>query len=994
MEGSPSMTSGRPVLCPILIGRDDEMRVLAEAMHGARAQNGSSIIILGEAGVGKSRLARETADLAQSRGLRVLWGRCVEGGDTTPYRPFAEALLSTLRASPLPELPELKPFRPILGRLIPDYRTEATLPEQSVVLLGEAIVRLLRALTSTGCILILEDVHWADPETLAVIDYIAANLATEPLLVLMTLRSGVTGAGLTLARSLLARRIAQPLELRRLDPARTRLMAQACLGGSPVAEPVERALESSAEGLPLLIEDLLADWVASGTLAAADGAWHVRQDLAPVAPVSFAERVNRGLEGLGDETTRLLRLAALLGRRFRWDLLPGVAGLDEEKVLELLDRAVQAQLVAVETDGAGQTVFHFRHVLTQAAILAGVLPPQRARLAARLLSSLRAAHPGLPDDWCDLAARLAQDAGDWPQAARLLLESGRRALARGALATAEITLERARDLCGQVSEVAIEIDETLLDVLSLAGKHERVATVGENLLGALTARAGSSARVGRAHLRIARAAVAASNWPDATRHLDAARALVRAGQGEDSEAELVPRVDALAAQVAVGQARLAEAAELARSAQAAAQRAGLWEVACEALEVLGRCARTWDLDQAELAFEQARRIAERHDLMVWRVRALHELATIDLFRPTADPERLFERLSQARELAEVSGALATAAMIDVQLAAAYYGQGHDLGAILEVASRSADISRRLGLDLTRAAALRFKALVYAQLGNRQAMEAALAECLEAAGPNPEFEGQAWGDARANASLVEEDRKRALHELEVAQGFMRLARGRAPHPNPGVWALLRTIEGEEHGGIEACEEVAAAPLMTMPINQAYLRFADAVRLGRARRGREAAEAFAAGAELLPNFVWYRYLGYRLVAEEAIAHGWGEPAPWLAEAAAFFEQHEQPRLVSACRSLLRQCGVPTARSRRAQPSVPPGFRARGVTAREMDVLLALTNGLSNKEIGEQLFLSRKTVEKHVSSLMDKLGVRTRVQLAALAASARPAVDSSVG
>ena len=989
MEGSLSMTSRRPVLCPILIGRDDEMRVLADAMQSARAQNGSNVVVLGEAGVGKSRLAREAAALAQSGGVRVLWGRSVEGGDTTPYRPFAEALLSTLRASPLPDVPELKPFRPILGQLIPHWRAEATLPEQSVVLLGEAIVRFLRALAPPGCILILEDVHWADPETLAVIDYIAANLATEPLLVVMTVRSDETSAGLTLARSLLARRIAQPLELRRLDQAQTRLMAQACLGGSPVPESVEQALESSAEGLPLLIEDLLAEWSASGTLAAAGDEWHVRQDLSPIVPVTFAERVNRGLGELGDETTRLLWLAALLGRRFPWELLLGAAGLEEDQVLELLHRAVQAQLMAVETC-EGQTVFHFRHALTQAAILARVLPPQRARLATRLLSCIQTAHPGLPDEWCDLAARLAQEAGDRQQAAGLLLESGHRALARGALATAEITLERARELCGQASEMAVDIDETLLDVLSLAGKHERVATVGANLLRALTPTAGPPARLGRAHLRIARAAVAASNWPEATKHLDAARALVR---GEDSEAGLAPRVDALAAQVAVGQGRLAEAAQLARSAHAAAQRVGLWEVACEALEVLGRCARNWDLDQAELAFEQAQRIAEQHELTIWRVRALHELATIDLFRPTADPERLFERLSQARELAAAGGALATAAMVDVQLAAAHYVSCHDPGAILEIASRSADISRRLGLNLTRAAALRFKALVHAQLGDRRSMEAALAECLGAAGPSPEFQGQAWGDARATASLVQEDRKRALRELEIAQGFMRLARGLAPHPNPGVWALLRTIEGDEHDGIEACEEVAAAPVMTMPVNRAYLRLADAVRLGRAGRSREAAEAVATASELLGNYPWQCHLGYRLVAEEAIAHGWGEPATWLSEAAAFFEEHRQQRLASACRALLRKCGVPAARARRAHPSVPPAFRARGVTTREMDVLLALTKGLSNKEIGEQLYLSRKTVEKHVSNLMDKLDVRTRAQLAAFAASARPAADSPV-
>ena len=129
-------------------------------------------------------------------------------------------------------------------------------------------------------------------------------------------------------------------------------------------------------------------------------------------------------------------------------------------------------------------------------------------------------------------------------------------------------------------------------------------------------------------------------------------------------------------------------------------------------------------------------------------------------------------------------------------------------------------------------------------------------------------------------------------------------------------------------------------------------------------------------------WFLQYGRRLVAEAAIRDGWGEPASWLREAEAFFDQNGYHAVSSACRSLLRKCGAPTT-SGRAHRGVPEPFRGQGVTEREMEVLAILADGLSNKDIGARLYLSPKTVEKHVASLMDKLEVRTRAQLATIAA-----------
>jgi hypothetical protein len=180
----------RQVLCPVLVGRDEEVRYLKAALAAAAAGHGGTIFLAGEAGIGKSRLVRETAQAARARGFAVLAGRSVAGGVPTPFRPYAEALASAGRAGRLPDGGELDPFLPALGRLVPEWRRPLEAPaDGSLVFLGEAVLRLLRLLSpQAGCLLVLEDLHWADGETLALLEYLADNLSAERVLCVGTLR--------------------------------------------------------------------------------------------------------------------------------------------------------------------------------------------------------------------------------------------------------------------------------------------------------------------------------------------------------------------------------------------------------------------------------------------------------------------------------------------------------------------------------------------------------------------------------------------------------------------------------------------------------------------------------------------------------------------------------------------------------------------------------------------------------------------------------------
>ena len=143
-------------------------------------------LLTGEAGIGKSRLASELAAQARQAGSRVLVGHSVPRGDA--YRPLAEALAGGLRGRPVPSDPALRPYLSALGNLLPELSADQPAGGGRIVL-GEAVLRLMAAMSgSAGTVLVLEDVHWADPDTLDIVTYLSHAAEATPLLVLLTAR--------------------------------------------------------------------------------------------------------------------------------------------------------------------------------------------------------------------------------------------------------------------------------------------------------------------------------------------------------------------------------------------------------------------------------------------------------------------------------------------------------------------------------------------------------------------------------------------------------------------------------------------------------------------------------------------------------------------------------------------------------------------------------------------------------------------------------------
>src|SRR6266581_25230 len=270
------------IQCRVLVGRQAELGAMTASLDRAD-QSGEMVFLVGEPGVGKSRLARELAALASSRGFTVAVGRAVQAANPVPLRPIVEAAMMLARTTGIPQAPELAEYRPALASIVPDCgQATQKAAEMSPLILGEAFLRLLTSLDGKGTLLVLEDLHFADPETLSIVEYLTDNVASERLLCVGTLRDSEPSAALETVQS---------IEVRRLPDADVTRMAAACLGQETVPDQILHRLLASCDGLPFAVEEILAAAVSSGELVRSGSGWESDERIKTAVPVSIAESV-------------------------------------------------------------------------------------------------------------------------------------------------------------------------------------------------------------------------------------------------------------------------------------------------------------------------------------------------------------------------------------------------------------------------------------------------------------------------------------------------------------------------------------------------------------------------------------------------------------------------------------------------------------------------------------------------------------------------------
>jgi DNA-binding CsgD family transcriptional regulator len=910
---------------------------MAELQH-AWGTAGQMIVVRGSAGIGKSRIARELATWANGQGGTTLAGRCSATASDMPLRPFRELLLAGARSGLRP--PDgLAPFLPALGSLVPEWAASpGVVVDSNSVIVAEGVLRLTAAWSepATPTLVVIEDAHWSDRETLDVLEYLADNLRAYPILVVVTVRGDEPGPGNDVIDGLIARRAVQLIDLFPLSERQSEVMVRECLHLTTFDTPVVDAVISRSDGVPFFIEELLASTLED-----------TKHEV--TVPASVTAALDVRLSSLPGTTVQFLRYASLLGRQFDWRVAASAVGCAEDEALDRLRVATRAQLIDPEGDG-----FRFRHALTADAVQSSLLPDERRAIAVRLLRELELLHPDLEGERCQLAASLAFVAGEHGRGSELWVEAARRALKEGSLGSAEQMALRAK------AERPLQADRILLSTWTAAGQPRRALEAGSRILAAEV----DETLAIDVRLELVNAMFAAGRWDDADNFLSGVRTAACLDAGHQTLLAVAE------AELALGRNDTASALTFARCALADADEDSQPEAKCRALEIVGRIERGRDTAAALESFERAHSCAARHGLALFRIRALQELATIDMFETLST-----DRLEEARRDALSAGALATAATVDLQLAATYSCQGQT-ELTVDSAIRCEEVSRQFGLA-TLPMSLAQQAVGHGIGGNRPAMEAVAEEAYALKSDVNTVNIVIWSNGVATYHIGEGQLHEALDALERSMEVFRDWEGTFPFP--GRWALLRTVLDID--GADAREECRRLPSDT-PMSRETLWAADAVAAGR--ENGDASSLFAQADAALARYHggFLRGLTRLLVAPCAQADGWGQPGEWLREALVWFETLELANFAGQCRSALRAMGEPVPRRAAHKASrVPSQLAAQGVTTREAEVLAQLAAGCSNRDIANSLHVSVRTVEKHVERLLMKTG-RSRPELAQLA------------
>jgi DNA-binding CsgD family transcriptional regulator len=947
---------------PSLVGRDTELDGVRRALGHAQDGKGSSLFLVGEAGIGKTRLAAEAVSQAFAAGMVVLRGRGSTLGPMVPFRPLTEALLSLVRRGELPGDAELGPYRPVLGRLVPDWGIDDGFAGASLVVLAEAVLRLTSVVgRDRGCLLVLEDLHDVDVETLAVIEYLTDNLDGQPTVLLGTVRAEAVET-VEVVRSAARRQAGAIMELNRLSRADTVALMGSCLDVDPADVPAAAVdlMWHNSVGNPLMVEELLHGMISGGQLVRGPDGWRLVPDVRTEVPATLMRSLTVRTERLDAAGRAVLTAAAVLGQRFSLTVLQRITAMDDHTLLSQLHTLVRAQLVA--SDERGPDWYAFQHPLIAEALLAQLPPVDRVVFSRKAAEAVAALHPELPGEWCQLAATLWLAAGDIVAAARLFADAGRRALADGAAGSAIALLDKAERLLDEHGDTAgrAEVLETLLYALAEANELERAFTLAENLGG--DSGIDPPRRVALC-VRLAWLACIAGRWEMGMAQIAEARAILGPAAA----------IDAAAAHLVLdmpGPQRLTEAESLARAALAATDDP---LVRCQALHVLGIITREWDLDESNTCFESVRSIAEKHRLPIWRTYGRTGPAN-NAWLADGDVDALAAASKEAMQVGaiNVGNSLEAVRTLDTVLC----GHFDEATALLEEQLATA---RKLQLLVVERYLLMTSAVRAAHQGQRPEMELAYAQ-FQARGGNRSRElPLAVGMARAFCALLEEEPDRAHQEFEVVLASQR--------DNPttfylagrhGLYPLLLSLDPDTRpADVERLTSVAVAE---MRWNRQFVRMAQAVLLGREGRFEAAEQAMASALAAAARYPLARHLGLRLVAESAHAHGWGEPVAWLRQAEDYFHHASVPTVAGACRAALRRIGVPVLQHRMDSDRIPGRLRERGVTLREYEVYELLVARLGNKEIAARLHISPRTVEKHVASLLTKTDRTNRATLIA--------------
>jgi Predicted ATPase len=780
------------------VGRDAEMEQLRAALERAQRGHGEVVAVVGEAGVGKSRLFHELTHSYRLAGCRTLQASSVAYGQVTSYLPVIDLLKSYFRIDERDDTRSIRakatghlltldgalkdvvpPILWLLDALPEEDGLRDLEPPQRRHLTLEAVKRLfLRESQVHPLVLVLEDLHWIDSETQALLDSLVESLPGASVLLLVNYRPEYS-------HGWSGKNYYRQLRIDPLPPESAGELLQALVGNGAELAPLKRLLIERTEGNPFFLEESIRTLVETGVLAGERGAYRLIEDAQVIQVPATVQALLAGrIDRLPPDEKRLLQAASVIGKDVPFVLLQAIVEDGEGDLRQGLAH-LQAAEFLYESHLFPELDYTFKHALTHEVAYGSLLQERRKALHLSILEALERRQADQPSEEIERLARHALGAEAWDKAATYLWQSARRTMARsshsaatGLLREALRALERLPETPDTIAQ-AIDLRLDLRLALIPLGRYQDVLTVMREAEG-LATRLGDRARLGRIL-----ADICARLRNVAGEHLQAIevgrRALAIAAESGDRELEREAEYRTGQAYFAVGD--FPQALDLlSRCSEAAGEDQGQrsplfasWSRSWVALTLsnLGRFA------DASSHAQEALRIAEGADHPFTLAEALTGVGGVSLAQ--GDLDRAIDALERARVVVCEWNLQPWAVLARLGYAYTLSARAREGRHLLEEVIQNATTMSSMGVG---------RAMQLAWLGEAYLLEGGLDAALER--------------AQQAVSLAERHRERS-HE---AWG-LRLLGEIASRRNPPA---VETAEGYYHEALALAGELGMRPLV--------------------------------------------------------------------------------------------------------------------------------------------------------------------------------------